>query len=188
MFHLAAGYRLDLSDAPALMLARQKTMRSAGRDGALRLPLRDDVSFLPEASPVEVRQLLLVQCSCIMAATKRTCHAAPQGDRILYRPGFYDSELHDNLAAFGVTHLLICGLNTSVGHPSVPDAAATVDTSSADFGPSQGVVETTVREAVDRGYTCCAVEDALSPKDDCIRLVQWMQLSGCGSSCLAAGI
>ena len=34
-----------------------------------------------------------------------------QGERVLSRPGFYDSSLQKELESFGTTHILICGLS-----------------------------------------------------------------------------
>jgi nicotinamidase-related amidase len=58
---------------------------------------------------------------------------------VLDKPGkgaFYATRLGDHLAAAGVTHLLVAGVTTEV------------------------CVQTSMREANDRGYECLLVEDA----------------------------
>jgi len=124
VFHLAAAYRPDLSDVPPLVLARQQAMKSclastsggtSSSNGALGLPMLGDDALLPAVTPAKVGTV----CSChpltaMKQAKEWSMCAAPQGDRVLNRPGFYNSALHDELAAFGVSHLLICGLAGSV--------------------------------------------------------------------------
>jgi nicotinamidase-related amidase len=57
---------------------------------------------------------------------------------VIAKPGkgsFYSTRLHDELRTRGITHLVITGVTTEVG------------------------VQTTMREANDRGYECLLVED-----------------------------
>jgi biuret amidohydrolase len=65
---------------------------------------------------------------------------APQpGETVLAKPGkgaFYATDLQEKLHGLGITHLLITGVTTEV------------------------CVQTTMREANDRGYECLLVEDA----------------------------
>jgi len=61
------------------------------------------------------------------------------GESVIEKPGkgaFYRTHLQDILTAMGVTHLIFAGVTTEV------------------------CVQTTVREATDRGYECLLVEDA----------------------------
>jgi len=65
--------------------------------------------------------------------------APVQGEVLLWKPGkgaFYNTELQSLLAARGITHLLFSGVTTDV------------------------CVQTSMREANDRGYECVLVEDA----------------------------
>lgn len=65
---------------------------------------------------------------------------APEaGELVVHKPGkgsFYATGLHERLLALGVTHLLITGVTTEV------------------------CVQTTIREANDRGYDCLLISDA----------------------------
>jgi nicotinamidase-related amidase len=60
------------------------------------------------------------------------------GEIVIDKPGkgaFYDTGLHESLQAFGITHLVFMGVTTEV------------------------CVQTSMREANDRGYDCLLVED-----------------------------
>jgi biuret amidohydrolase len=66
------------------------------------------------------------------------CAPAP-GETVIVKPGkgaFWATALHDLLLGHGVTHLIVAGVTTEV------------------------CVQTTMREANDRGYECLLVEDA----------------------------
>ena len=66
------------------------------------------------------------------------CAPAP-GETVIVKPGkgaFWATGLHDLLRGHGVTHLIVAGVTTEV------------------------CVQTTMREANDRGYECLLVEDA----------------------------
>jgi nicotinamidase-related amidase len=65
--------------------------------------------------------------------------APVDGEIVIDKPGkgaFYDTGLHESLQEFGITHLLFAGVTTEV------------------------CVQTSMREANDRGYDCLLVEDA----------------------------
>jgi len=60
------------------------------------------------------------------------------GEPVIDKPGkgsFYGTDLHNILINQGITHLIVCGVTTEC------------------------CVDTTVREANDRGYECCVLED-----------------------------
>jgi nicotinamidase-related amidase len=64
--------------------------------------------------------------------------APVDGEIVIDKPGkgaFYDTGLHESLQEFGITHLLFAGVTTEV------------------------CVQTSMREANDRGYDCLLVED-----------------------------
>ncbi len=64
--------------------------------------------------------------------------APVDGEIVIDKPGkgaFYDTGLHESLQEFGITHLLFTGVTTEV------------------------CVQTSMREANDRGYECLLVED-----------------------------
>lgn len=66
------------------------------------------------------------------------------GERVIDKPGFgafHGTELDAVLKAAGITHLILCGVTTSC------------------------CVQTTLREAVDRGYTCLTVADCCATVD-----------------------
>ena len=70
--------------------------------------------------------------------SSRNC-APVDGESVIDKPGkgaFYATSLGDDLAALGITHLVFAGVTTEV------------------------CVQTTMREANDRGYECLLIEDA----------------------------
>ncbi|CAK0791561.1 unnamed protein product, partial [Prorocentrum cordatum] len=76
-------------------------------------------------------------------------------EKVVCKPGkgaFFATDLHEYLRSKGVSHLIVCGVTTEV------------------------CVQTTMREANDRGYECVLVEDATSSyipefKETVIRMV-----------------
>lgn len=63
------------------------------------------------------------------------------GEKVVCKPGkgaFFATDLHEYLRSNGISHLIVCGVTTEV------------------------CVQTTMREANDRGYECVLVEDATS--------------------------
>jgi nicotinamidase-related amidase len=65
--------------------------------------------------------------------------APVEGEKLVHKPGkgaFYATDLQEHLAARGVTHLVFAGVTTEV------------------------CVQSTMREANDRGYECLLVTDA----------------------------
>jgi len=65
------------------------------------------------------------------------CEALPD-EGVYYKPGkgaFFDTTLHEDLQAWGISQLFIAGVTTEV------------------------CVQTTMREANDRGYDCLLLED-----------------------------
>lgn len=77
---------------------------------------------------------------CAYACDAKSVELAPkQGELDLLKPGkgaFYNTELGAWLNDKGISHLLVCGVTTEV------------------------CVQTTVREANDRGFDCCVLADA----------------------------
>jgi nicotinamidase-related amidase len=73
-----------------------------------------------------------------------------QGELQVHKPGkgaFWATALHETLQGRGITHLLFAGVTTEV------------------------CVQTSMREANDRGYECLLVSDATGePSSDCTRI------------------
>jgi nicotinamidase-related amidase len=115
--HTREGHRPDLSDCPpAKRLRGAPGLRigDAGPMGRLLVQGEPGHAIIPELAPVE-------------------------GELVLDKPGkgaFYGTDLQQQLAERGITHLVFTGVTTEV------------------------CVQTTMREANDRGYDCVLIEDA----------------------------
>ncbi len=107
----------DLSDCPPAKRTRGKATMRIGDHGPMgRILIHGEPGndFIDELKPVD-------------------------GELVVRKPGkgaFYATDLHTELKARGVTHLLVTGVTTEV------------------------CVQTTMREANDRGYECLLIEDA----------------------------
>ena len=115
--HTREGHRPDLSDCPpAKRLRGAPGLRigDVGPMGRLLVQGEPGHAIIPELAPVE-------------------------GELVLDKPGkgaFYGTDLQQQLAERGITHLVFTGVTTEV------------------------CVQTTMREANDRGYDCVLIEDA----------------------------
>ena len=115
--HTREGHRPDLSDCPPAKRLRGKPSARIGDVGPMgRILIQGEPGhgIIEELAPVA-------------------------GELVLDKPGkgaFYGTDLQDQLAARGITHLLFTGVTTEV------------------------CVQTSMREANDRGYDCLLLEDA----------------------------
>jgi nicotinamidase-related amidase len=116
--HTREGYASDLSDVTAY----RKSLGYVGREGpGGRFLIRGEWGhdFLDEVAPLA-------------------------GELVIDKPGFsafYGSNLHAQLQAAGVDHLILCGVTT------------------------QCCVHSTLREAVDLGYWCLTVADCCAAEE-----------------------
>lgn len=118
VFHTREGHLPDLSDCPPAKLARSVAAGAPiGSHGPLgRLLVRGEQGhdFVPELRPLI-------------------------SEHVIDKPGygaFYMTTLGNLLSAFGIRHLILCGVTTEV------------------------CVHSTLREATDRGFVCTTVGDA----------------------------
>jgi nicotinamidase-related amidase len=115
--HTRECHRPDLSDCPPAKRDRGNPSLRIGEEGPMgRLLIRGSpgADFVP------------------------ACAARP-GEVVIDKPGkgmFWDTEVHQELRARGITHLVFAGVTTEV------------------------CVQTSMREANDRGFVCLLVEDA----------------------------
>ncbi len=177
---LPFAYRFDPAHTAVLMIDMQRDFLEPGGFGA---SLGNDVSLLREIVPGAARLLSLARNAGIFIAHTRECHlpdlsdcppakrdrgapdlrigdsgpmgrvlvrgeagvdiipemAALAGEMVIDKPGkgaFYATGLHERFAAMGITHLILGGVTTEV------------------------CVQSTMREANDRGYECLLIEDA----------------------------
>ena len=174
------AYSFDVARTAVLMIDMQRDFMEPGGFGA---SLGNDVSLLRETVPGALRVLKLARAAGMVVAHTRECHrpdlsdcppskrdrgapslrigdAGPMGrvlvrgeagtaiiaelapldgELVIDKPGkgaFYATNLGTELAARNITHLIVGGVTTEV------------------------CVQTTMREANDRGYDCLLVEDA----------------------------
>ena len=125
-------------------------------------------------------------CACVLLRVE----LAPQeGELDLLKPGkgaFYNTQLEAHLRQHGVSHLLVCGVTTEVSlaltlsftHTHTHTHTHTFPPLPLSWAPAarrpshgtlslphcilraQVCVQTTVREANDRGFDCCVLADA----------------------------
>jgi nicotinamidase-related amidase len=118
VIHTREGHRSDLSDCPPAKLNRGAPSKRIGDPGKFgRILIRGEYGhdIIDELRPVA-------------------------GEPVIDKPGkgaFYATDLHDVLAAAGISRLLISGVTTEV------------------------CVHSTTREANDRGYECLVVSDCV---------------------------
>jgi len=177
---LPFAYEFDPAHTAVLMIDMQRDFLEPGGFGA---SLGNDVSLLRDVVPGAARLLSLARNAGIAVAHTRECHrpdlsdcppakrdrgapvlrigdagpmgrvlvrgepgvdiipemAALGGEMVIDKPGkgaFYATGLHEAFAAQGITHLILGGVTTEV------------------------CVQSTMREANDRGYDCLLIEDA----------------------------
>jgi ureidoacrylate peracid hydrolase len=126
VFYLKMGYRPDLADLG--------DAGSANRERHLRLGVGQHVRA-PDGTPSRV--LVRDTWNTDIVAGLEPRH----DDVVLYKTrfsGFYETDLHERLAALGVKHLIVTGCTTSI------------------------CVESTVRDAMFRDYRCILLEDCMS--------------------------
>ncbi len=173
-------FAFDRAHVAVIMIDMQRDFLEPGGFGA---SLGNDVSLLAPAVAAAARLLAAARAAGLMVVHTRECHApdlsdcppaklgrgapglrigdpgpmgrilvrgepgadivaslAPRpGETVIDKPGkgaFYATKLQDTLQAAGITHLLFGGVTTEV------------------------CVQSTMREANDRGYSCLLVEDA----------------------------
>lgn len=121
--HTREGHLPDLSDCPPSKLMRSRAQGAGiGDEGPMgRILVRGERghAIVPELTPLP-------------------------GELVIDKPGkgaFYETPLQEELAARGITSLVVCGVTTHV------------------------CVHTTIREANDRGYECLLLEDASAAFD-----------------------
>lgn len=131
--HTREGYAADLSDVTAY----RKSLGYVGRPGPTgRFLIRGEWGhdFLDEVAP-------------------------RAGELVIDKPGFsafYGSDLHAQLQAGGIDHLILCGVTT------------------------QCCVHSTLREAVDLGYWCLTIADCCAAEDPALHDAALQLIAGEG--------
>jgi len=118
IFHTREGYSPDLSDVSSF----RRDLDYVGHDGALgRSLIRGEPGhdFVNDLQPIDGEMVI---------------------DKASFG-AFYQTSLHEQLQASGITHLMLCGVTT------------------------QCCVHSTLREAVDRGYWCLTVADCCAASE-----------------------